>query len=156
MTRIQVGDVCTESNGDEFTVFIDQYANEAPDAVTIDGKAANMVFDPSTQAGRAQIRVLIARLNEAMAIADAAAEDIYGALKVGDHCSDIRIAAVITRSEDRCPHAAGEDASTGLVRCMRPAHEDYHHVAVDEHYDVIAVRHATDRILPANVPWSVR
>jgi hypothetical protein len=153
MTRIQVGDVCTESNGDEFTVFIDQYANEAPDAVTIDGKAANMVFDPSTQAGRAQIRTLIARLNEAMAIADAAAESIYGALKVGDHCSDIRVAIV---GEKRCPHTAGDDGLTGLVQCMRPTHEDYHHVAVDECFDVTAVRHATDRILPAGVPWAVR
>lgn len=153
MTRIQVGDVCTEANGDEFTVYIDQYADEAPDAVTIDGKAANMVFDPATEAGRAQIRVLIARLNEAMAIADAAAEDIYGALKVGDHCNTIRIATV---GEKRCPHTAGDDGLTGLVQCMRPGHEDYHHVAVDEGFDVIAVRHATDRILPASVPWSVR
>lgn len=153
MTRTQVGDVCTEANGDEFTVYIDQYANEAPEQVTIDGKAVYMTFDPATQVGRAQIRTLIARLNEAMAITDAAAEDIYGALKVGDHCSDIRIATV---GEKRCPHTAGDDGLTGLVQCARPAHEDYHHVAVDEHYDVIAVRHATDRILPASVPWSVR
>lgn len=150
MTRTQVGDVCTEANGDEFTVYIDQYANEAPEQVTIDGKAVYMTFDPATQVGRAQMRTLIARLNEAMAITDAASESIYGALKVGDHCSDIRIATV---GERRCPHTA---SAGKLIQCMRPDHEDYHHVAVDENFDVEAVRHATDRILPVSAPWSVR
>lgn len=152
MTRTQIGNVITEANGDELTVYLHRYGDEEPDEIEIDGKAAMLTFDPTTAAGRAQVRALIDRLDQALTTHGTAVEQLYGTLNVGDHCSQIRLART---GEKRCPHAAALTGVNGLVRCARPAHEDLHHVAVDDSYDVIAVRHATDYILPANAPWAV-
>ena len=136
MTRIQVGDVCTEANGDEFTVFIDHYANEAPDAVTLDGQATYLTFDPGTQAGRAQIDALVGRLRQAVKVHDQRVIEIYAKLAIGDHCSDIRTP---TSNEPRCECVTFNAA--GLDRCSRVAHADHHHITVNDDFTVTAVGH---------------
>jgi hypothetical protein len=143
MTRIQIGNVLTEANGDELTVYLHCYGNEEPDEIEVDGKACMLTFDPGTTAGRGQIRTFIQRLQEAVTAHATAVEEIYGQLKVGDDCSLIR---ACVDGETPCPHLAGTIGSLRL-HCSRPAHEDFHHVTVDADYQVIAVRHTTDCVI---------
>lgn len=150
-TRTQIGDVLTESCGDELTVYIHQYADEEHHEIEIDGRACSISFDPSAPNGRTGLRALIARLQEALDTHAAHCEKIYGDLKVGDWCVEVREPV---GDEPRCQHTAGQ-VDVLAFRCSRVAHDDYHHVAVDDGYNVLAVRHATDRILPTGVPWSV-
>ena len=133
-TRIQVGNVLQESNGDEITVYVEQYGNEEINLVEISGKCCMLLWDPSTPGGRQQIRTLIDRLNEALAAHAVGVEQIYGELKVGDHCDGIRLPEA---DESNCAwHFNGSE-------CSRPEHEDGHHVLVDDNYDVVAVHHVT-------------
>ena len=150
-TRTQIGNVCTEASGDEFTIYIEQWADEEPSAIVVDGKACYLIFDPGTTEGRAQIRTFAARLNEAMAVHSARVEEIYSTLKPGDHCGDIRLPL---GDEKNCPHTIATSGHTW--QCSRVHHEDFHHVAIGDDYQVVAVRHATDHVLSAKVPGSVR
>ena len=154
-TRTQIGHVTHEVDGDELTVYLHQYADEEPHEIQIDGRACAVSFDPSLPDGRAAARTLIANITAALIEHERACARIYGALKVGDWCVEIRVPV---GDEPRCSHHAG-DAGIGMlagtVQCSRVPHEDLHHVAVDDSYDVIAVRHATDRILPIGAPWLV-
>jgi len=145
MTRTQVGDVLQESNGDELTVYVHQYADEEHDEVEIKGEAAMISFDPSTPQGRTQVNALIARLQEALALHGQACEKLYGQLKVGDWCIGIRQPV---GDDERCPSELPHPEH-GSVQCSRTAHDDPHHVTVDEHYDVIAVVHLVDHVPPA-------
>lgn len=141
--RYQVGNVIQESNGDEITVYVDQYGAEAPDAVTVEGEACSLVFDPGTTDGQAQIKILRARLAEALTVHDKAVEEIYGKLRVGDYCVEIRLPV---KGERRCAHTVSEGPLTW--QCSRVQHVDFHHVRVDYNCQVIGVRHATDHVLP--------
>lgn len=141
--RYQVGNVIQESNGDEITVYIDQYGAEAPDSVTVEGQACNIVFDPGTMDGQAQIEALRARLAEALANHERAVEEIYGKLRVGDYCTEIRLPV---KDERRCAHTVTDGRMHWT--CSRAQHVDFHHVNVDGDYRVIAVCHATDHVLP--------
>lgn len=145
MTRTQVGDVLQESNGDELTIYVHQYADEEPDEIEIKGEAAMISFDPSTTRGRNQIGAFIARLQDALALHEQSCHKLYGQLKVGDWCIGIRQPV---GNDERCtselPHP-----EHGSVQCSRTAHFDPHHVTVDEHYDVIAVVHLVDHAPPA-------
>lgn len=143
MTRIQIGDVCQESNGDEYHVHLDRYGNEEPDTIIVDGKACNLVFDPGTPAGRAQVHALIARLTQALTEHDKTVEEIYGTLQPGDHCPQIRE-----------PHGAETRCGRWMLmhRCSRVEHADRHHVCVDEDYEVIAVKHPTVAVVAGELP----
>jgi hypothetical protein len=90
MTRTQVGDVLQESNGDELHVYVHQYADEEINEIEVDGVAIMLSYDPSTHVGRAQVKALIARLNEALTLHEQGCVKLYGGLKVGDWCVSIR------------------------------------------------------------------
>jgi hypothetical protein len=150
-TRSQIGHVITEVDGDELTVYLNQYAGEEPHEIQIDGRACTVSFDPSTATGRAATRTLIANLTAALTEHERACELLYSALKAGDWVVDIRVPI---GDEPRCPHRAGL-VDVLDFQCSRTTHDDYHHVAVDADYNVLAVRHATDRILPTGAPWLV-
>jgi hypothetical protein len=146
----QIGDpvdLPTRTNGipgEQLTVTVEWYADEEPDCIEINGHACLVFFDPGTMTGRAQIRTLIGRLNQAMAFHTNRVEEIYGNLKDGDHCNNIRLPA---KSEERCPRYMFTPCGQRGVQCSRAHHEDHHHVHVDDDYQVIAVLHATDRVL---------
>lgn len=134
MARTQIGNVLTESNGDEFTLYIHQYGDEEPDCIEIDGKACNMTFDPGTTAGLNQLTAFISRLTEAATEVDQRIEAIYGKLEVGDWCDQIRLAKTL---QERC----GTHVHTSGARCSRVAHPDGHHIVVDDDFQVTAVSH---------------
>ena len=134
MARTQIGNVLTESNGDELTIYLNVYGDEEPDCIEVDGKAANLIFDPAVTAGRNQLTAFLARINEAVAEVDQRIEAIYGQLKVGDWCGQIRLAKT---DQERC----GTHVHTSGARCSRIAHPDGHHVVVNEAFEVTAVSH---------------
>lgn len=137
MTRTQVGDVLQEANGDELTVYVHQYADEEINEIEVNGVATMLSYDPSTHVGRAQIKGLIARLTKALLLHEQGCEKIYGQLKVGDWCVSIREPV---GNEPRCPCELGHPRF-GSIQCSRTTHNDPHHIAVDEDYNVIAVVH---------------
>jgi hypothetical protein len=145
MTRTQVGDVLQESNGDELHVYVHQYADEEINEIEVDGVAIMLSYDPSTHVGRAQVKALIARLNEALTLHEQGCVKLYGGLKVGDWCVSIREPV---GNEPRCPSELPHPEH-GSVQCSRTTHNDPHHVTVDADYNVIAVAHLVDQPLPA-------
>lgn len=142
-TKTQVGNVLTDSEGAEYRVYLSRWSVEEPSEILIDGDATYLAFDPSAPGGRKQVRDLIARLNEALDAHAVAVEEIYGGLKVGDYCIDIRLPYVF---EDRCEFRIDPDPNGPRYRCSRAKHEDDHHVTVRDDFEVIAVSH---RVVPA-------
>lgn len=130
-TRTQIGDAIRDSVGDEYIVYLEHWADEAPDTVAIDGHACLVLLDPGTRTGHEAILALIGRLADALAEHDKAVEDIYAGLKVGDDATRVRLAA---EREARCT------VPLGTTGCHRVEHADGHHIAVCD-YTVTAVRH---------------
>lgn len=140
-TKTQVGNVLTDVEGEEYHVYSSCWAGEEPNEILIDGSATYLAFDPSAPGGRKQVRELISRLTESLAVHAAAVEEIYGKLGVGDWCIDIRLPEPL---EDRCEFIIDPDPSGPRYQCSRAAHEDGHHVTVTaDDYEVIAVEHVT-------------
>lgn len=136
-TRIQIGEpIPITGLAEPLTISIEQWADEAPDTVIVDGFACTLYLDPGTMAGRTQIEALRQRLADALAEHDKAIERIYSGLEVGGYCSNIRLPR---DGELRCPHTASDAGLPGMG-CSRVQHADGHHVAVDDSYQVIAVR----------------
>jgi len=132
-------DLPQQANGDQeqITVSLEQFGNEAPDCLVIDGHACLLYFDPGTATGRRQIQTLRNLLDQALADVAHRNEEIYGSLRVGDHCGLIRVPG---EGEPRCPIAISVGDGV-LAQCDRVEHVDRHHVVVDGNYLVVAVRH---------------
>jgi len=141
--KTQVGNVLQETDGTEFTVYTTRWGGEEISDIEINGRYTLNNFDPSAPGGRQLVRDFIARLAEALDAHAASVEEIYGQLKVGDTCTQIRLPE---GDESRCTVTLRVDHGglhSRLVQCSRAAHEDDHHVHVDDDYEVIAVHHAT-------------
>lgn len=154
--RIQIGHRLLESTGDELVVYLYQYEGEEPDEIRIEGHACDISFDPTTPAGRGQVRALMARLAEALDQYEKRAVELYAQFEVGDYCDTIRRPVddeprckILLWGSGRRPH-----------QCSRVQHCDHHHVAVDdEHFQVVAVTHPVarlDLVVPDARAWLVR
>lgn len=129
--HIDIGDPVTTPDGNEYRVYLEHWANEAPDCLTLDGPACLVFLDPGTKTGRKAITDLIAHLQLALIRHDAAVDDIYTNLKVGGHPSCIRVAS---EKETRCGRSLAGD------QCVRVEHVDSYHVTIDDTVDRYAVR----------------
>lgn len=130
-TEKRIGDTITAACGHIYEVRTRTWANEAPEAIVIEGYACALDFDPGTVAGRAELQKLRTNLANALIEHDIAIERIYGSLKIGDDTAHLRLAG---ENDAQCTQPIGQH------QCHRVEHDDDHHVAVKD-YEVIAVSH---------------
>lgn len=57
--RIYIGDPITDPQGNDYGVYVEQWADEAPDLLVVDGYACGLYLDPGTTTGRAAITGLV-------------------------------------------------------------------------------------------------
>jgi hypothetical protein len=137
-TKRRLGTVVTPSKA-TFDVSLEQWANEAPDTLELNGYACLVFFDPGSATGRAQVRDLIRLLTQALDEVDAANVTMYRTLKPGDYCNTIRLPGV-DDGETQCQLLVPRDGDQAL-QCSRVGHDDPHHVVIDADYRVLAVSH---------------
>lgn len=145
--RTYIGDPVGDGSN-EVAVYIEHWANEAPDTVAIDGPACLVFFDPGTKVGREAIFGLIANLAKALTAHDQAVEDIYAELRPGDDATRIRVAC---KGEVQCRSLVNG------TRCVRVDHADGHHVTIVDTahaYEVSGVRRETYPAAPSPLPSS--